>query len=76
VHVEEQARGSERWLGRAPVAAIVPRLRDGEEAALCLVRPLRRRFLLTLSEGEALRLFAACLAFLNVVSALAVSHKF
>ena len=33
------------------------------------------RFLLALGEGEALRLFAACRAFLNVISALAVSHN-
>ncbi len=36
---------------------------------------LGRRLLLALGEREALRLFTACLAFLNVVSALAVSHK-
>jgi hypothetical protein len=39
-------------------------------------RALFRRFLLALGEREALRLFAACPAFLNVISALAVSHKF
>jgi len=39
-------------------------------------RSLFRRLLLALGEREALRLFTACLAFLNVVSALAVSHKF
>ncbi len=32
------------------------------------------RLLLALGEREALRLFPACPAFLNVVSALAVSH--
>jgi hypothetical protein len=37
-------------------------------------RSLFRRLLLAL--GEALRLFTACLAFLNVVSALAVPHTF
>jgi hypothetical protein len=34
-----------------------------------------RCLLLTVGEREALRLFPACLAFLNVVPALAVSHK-
>jgi hypothetical protein len=36
---------------------------------------LFRRLFLALRESEALRLFAACRAFPNVVSALAVSHK-
>ena len=36
---------------------------------------LFRRLLFALGEREALRLFPACLAFLNVISALAVSHK-
>jgi len=37
---------------------------------------LFRRFLLALGEREALRLFTARPPFLNVVSALAVAHKF
>jgi hypothetical protein len=37
---------------------------------------LFRRLPLALGEREALRLFTACLAFLNVVSALAVPHTF
>ncbi len=36
---------------------------------------LFRCLLLLLREREALRLFPACLAFLSVISALAVSHK-
>jgi hypothetical protein len=36
---------------------------------------LFRCLLLLLREGEPLGLFPACLAFLNVISALAVSHK-
>src|SRR5205085_10757185 len=38
-------------------------------------RSLFRRLLLALGKREALHLFTACLAFLNVVSALAVPHK-
>jgi hypothetical protein len=38
-------------------------------------RVLFPRLLIPLRASEALGFFAACLAFLNVVSALAVSHK-
>jgi len=66
--------GKRKILRRRIIAALAAERLDA--TPFSAARPLFRRLLLALGEREALRLFTACLAFLNVVSALAVPHKF
>ena len=65
--------GKRKILRRRIIAALAAERLDA--TPFSAARPLFRRLLLALGEREALRLFTACLAFLNVISALAMSHK-